>query len=240
MYTIAVCDDEPKIAKYISEQVTACLEEKRRPATVDWYSDPNELMRRLEENYCYDALLLDIDMPGLDGIALCRRFRNQDGDSLIVFISNREELVFQTFEVSPFRFIRKSHFIQELGRLCRDLDIELDRRKDTWLRFSNEREGTMYSLNIRKLMYVEAMGKVCRLCSTGDSREIKIRLQDLEEKLRDFGFIFCHRSYLVNPNFIYCIRDDVIVLDNDETIPVSRGKRQQTKDLFFQWSRSQL
>lgn len=236
MYTMAVCDDEPMAARYIMASVTDRFQARNLPVTVDCYSNPAELERRLDSGTYYDVLFLDIDMPGLDGIELCKRFREHDGDALVVFVSNKEALVFQTFQVQPFRFVRKNHFSAEIDVLCRDLENELARRGDKWLRFHADQENAVYSINVRKLMYVEACGKYCRLYSTGKTHELKSRLKDLMTPLAEHDFIQIHRSYLVNPYYIYRIDTDTVLLDGGQELPLSRNRREAARDAFFCWS----
>lgn len=236
MYSIAVCDDEREAVQYIASRVTEQFRAKNRPVAVDWYTNPERLEKQLCAGTSYDILLLDIDMPKLNGIELCRRFRAKAGESLIVFISNKEELVFQTFDVQPFRFVRKSRFASEIEKLCQDLMVEMDRRSDKWLRFMDNREA-VYSVNIRKLMYVEALGKLCRLVSEESVKEVRIQFNELVETLDKHGFIQIHRSYLVNPYYIYRIDLEDVLLDCGVQLPLSRRRRSQIKEQFFDWSR---
>lgn len=238
MYAIAVCDDVARAASHIAETVERRFEALGCPAVVDRYTSAVELEARLNAGGCYDGILLDIDMPTLDGIEFCRRFRKRGGEALVVFISNRAELVFQTFEVSPFRFIRKTHFTEEIDRVCRDMLEQFRRAEAQWLRFSNEKDDTVYALNVQKLLYVEARGKLCRFRSADGEKEIRIPLGSIAEKLSPFHFIQPHRSYLVNPACIYRIDADTVLLDNGEGVPISKYRREQTKEAYFDWCRT--
>ncbi len=240
MYSIAVCDDEKTAMQYIVHDVRANFEKLNQPVLVDGYTDPQDLETRLKQGTTYDALLLDIDMPGLNGIELCRHFRQQDGDALIVFVSNREELVFQTFEVSPFRFIRKSHFSAEIEKLCLDMNTELGRRAERYLCIKDEPGNTVVSVSINKLYYVEASRKVCLLHTKDGVIEIKAAFKDIKSELDAFDFLWPHRSYLVNPHFIFRLDNTDVVLDNGEKIPLSRNRVTEVKSEFFRWRRAGL
>lgn len=240
MYTAAICDDEQDIARYVTDSVSARFSAQQKPISADWYTDSAALEKRMSSGLSYDVLFLDIDMPGLDGIELCRRFRKMGVDSLVIFVSNKEDMVFQTFDVLPFRFLRKSRFAEEIDKLCQDLLLELERRQERWLRFQTEPDGVVYSVNIQKLIYVEARGKLCLLHSAANNQEIRSRLSDLERQLKPHGFLQVHRSYLVNPYYIYRIDTDTVLLDQGERVPLSRRRREQLTEEFFRWSRGEV
>ena len=236
MYSIVVCDDVCETAEYIVARVRDKMAELHCQSNVVWYSDSRKLKKSIENGNYYDVMLMDIDMPGTNGIDLCKLCRQKGNESIIVFVSAKEQMVFQTFEVQPFRFIRKTFFEEELDGLCRDLVRELEKRNEKWLRFYNEIEDKVYAVNINKLIYVEARNKECCLVSTNEEQNIKIKLGDLEESLASYSFIKVHRSYLVNPMHIFKIDQDEVKLTGDRTIPLSRRRRELIKEMYFNWS----
>lgn len=82
MYTAAICDDEQAVARYVTGSISARFSAMQKPLSADWYTDPTALEKRVRDGLSYDVLFLDIDMPGLEGIELCRRFRDMGVDSL--------------------------------------------------------------------------------------------------------------------------------------------------------------
>lgn len=236
MFSIVVCDDVCETAEYIVARVRQKMNELHCQVKVVWYSDSQKLKRSIENGNYYDVMLMDIDMPGTNGIDLCKLCRQKGMESIIVFISAKEQMVFQTFEVQPFRFVRKAFFEEELDTLCRDLGKELEKRNEKWLRFYNESEDQIYAVNINKLIYVEARNKKCQLVSVNEEQSVLIKLGDLEEKLSEYDFIRVHRSYLVNPMHIFKIDQDMVKLTGGHTVPLSRRRREAIKEQYFQWS----
>ncbi len=236
MYQIAVCDDEPKIAEFVGSRLKKEFEQNNCPVTIYKYTDVTELNRRIDRGSQYDIFFLDIDMPAMDGIEFCRQIRKKGTDSLVVFVSSKETLVFQTFEVQPFRFIRKNFFEQEVGTLCRDLIAEMEKRRGRWLRFENQSEGTVYSYNINKIVYIEARNKFCAIRTMDKTEEVRIKLSELSRLLEPYSFIQVHRSYLVNPMHIYRIEADEVVTNQQDHIPISRRRRDQIKEEYFEWN----
>lgn len=65
----------------------------------------------------YDICFLDIDLKNEDGITLAKKLKTYNSQLIIIFISQREDLVFQTFSVQPFQFIRKKHYQEVFNQL---------------------------------------------------------------------------------------------------------------------------
>ncbi len=108
MFQAAIVEDEEVFLKRTRELLANTFKEKNVDVAFDFFMSGEELLPMIEQHFHYDIIFLDIEMPGMDGISVCRRIKEIAPDALVVFISNKESLVFQTFEVQPFRFIRKS------------------------------------------------------------------------------------------------------------------------------------
>ena len=62
-------------------------------------------------------------------------------------------------------------------------------------------------------------------------------LKDIENEIAEYGFIRIHQSYLVNFQYINIIKQKEIVLDNGQSLPISRGKYENVKMQFVRFSR---
>mgnify|MGYP002508143145 FL=1 len=229
----AACEDNLGALDLIREQLEGAFHAQKLPIVLDAYSDPRMLLKAVGDGRRYDLFFLDIDMPGLNGIELCRRLRADGSRALVVFISGKEELVFQTFEVRPFRFVRKNHFKEELPQLARDISQELRGRTERSIVVAEPHSKRLYTFETRSLLYVEALAKDCRFVTAAGETILTARLMELEERLRPHGFVRCHRSYLVNCQYIFSIQKDTVTLDDRTELPVSRGRAGELREAFF-------
>ena len=129
MISIAYCDDEHAALQLYPGQVRSAFLQHHRTVQIDCFQQPQALMERIATNNGYNLLFLDISMPQMDGIELGRQLRRIADDVLIVFVSSHEELVFESFQVTPFRFIRKGHFYQDLEECVPAMITELEKRQ---------------------------------------------------------------------------------------------------------------
>ncbi len=82
---ILVAEDEPKVASHVRRGLTEA------GYAVDLAADGNEALW-LAENHPYDALVLDVMMPGLDGISLVRQLRRKGHNAPAIFLTARHAL----------------------------------------------------------------------------------------------------------------------------------------------------
>ena len=100
----------------ISASLKGIFAEKGVDAEVALFTSAEELAQIMPRRK-FDLLLLDIDMPGLDGITFAKALREQGDQVDIMYISSREDKVFESLRVSPVGFIRKSRFLEDMSEI---------------------------------------------------------------------------------------------------------------------------
>ena len=114
MYRIAVCDDD----KNIREQVRKMILEWKSQVEVRVFSSGRELM----ENYQpYDAVFLDIDMQGMNGIETGKAIRSVDTDVKIVYLTAYRDYVAGAFGVHAFQYLLKPVNRQEIINVLEEI-----------------------------------------------------------------------------------------------------------------------
>ena len=75
MISIAVCDDNVEIGRKIAEKVQCILKAKELVFEVQLFSDSQFLFYEIQDGTNFDLLLLDIEMPEIDGISLTNKIK---------------------------------------------------------------------------------------------------------------------------------------------------------------------
>jgi two-component system response regulator LytT len=207
-----------------------------------------ELLRQYDE-YLPDVVFLDIQMPEMEGISVSRHFRALETSPLIVFTTAYEEYAVEAFELNAIDYLLKpfsdERLEEALERVRKQLIIQNSKDQVEQRLSDQETSATSKGVKMSKLLlddgdrllvidpksvhYVMRDDRILQIYTADNVYPSKLTLQELEVKLRPFNFFRCHRSYLVNLNYIHEIVPwfngayNITLQDDDKTkIPVSR------------------
>lgn len=232
MYQAAIVEDEAEILEHLKETLINSFNEAHISMAFDTFCTGEFFLQTFNKHYHYDVIFLDIEMPGINGIQVCENIRQQSPDTLVIFISNKEELVFQAFEVQPFRFIRKSEYSKQLPSLIKAISKKLEEETKHFIFITEPGSGDIFSFDIRTILYIEAQRKNCVIVTEKNSTNIRSKISDIEKYLIPHSFVKIHRSYLVNYRHIFYIGKSSLQLTNGQELPISRGKVNEIKEGF--------
>lgn len=236
MLRIAVCDDEIVAVKLISSALTEQFAKRGLGFEIETFLNGNVLAEKIRLGIRYDILFADISMPEIDGISLGIMLQELLSDTILVYISSREDLVFDTFRAQPFRFIRKKNFHAELPELTLAVCEEIIRRKGRKIAFQCGASSIM--LQPEKIVYVESYKKIQIIHYENQTFEVQSSLQKIMAQLKEYGFVQTHKSYYVNCRYIHSIDRNTLQLDDHTQIPIGRSKLNNVKEAFLTFSTS--
>ena len=223
MITFAICDDEPLMARELSDHLVDYMKEKSTTNySVSSFSDGRALLERVGS---FDVIFLDIQMEQLDGMETARLLRQRGVHSLLIFVTVLKECVFDSFQVETFDYLLKpldsARFHQTMDRVLRSL------RQRTAEDLVIQRGTGCEIVRFSDIVYCEVLGrKVYLHKNDGTVIDYYDKLEDLERRV-DGRFFKCHRSYLVNLDYVRGCRDGQVLLPQGERIPASRLRERE-------------
>lgn len=181
---IVLCDDDKAFTSELENRIRqVCDATGIRVSAIDVYTSSEKLVEEAER-FAADgsaALFLDIDMPALSGFDVARVFQQKNAKCKVVFVTNKDELVFQSLEYHPFFFLRKAHLDEELTKQLAELDRLLNPRWTT-LTFQEGRDTV--TVPIEAISYAESEKNYLALYQDGEQEprvyRIRMKLSDLQ------------------------------------------------------------
>lgn len=224
---VAVCDDEPFVAKTISEVAQKELSRHGFQARIEIVHDTLSLAQELKEQG-FDLMLLDIEMPLVDGIEFSRMLRGRGDRTELVFVSNAEDRVFESLPVRPLYFVRKSHFADDMKEAINAFAKSWkDRKQNRMVSFATAHAQGTFSVD--DILYIEARRrqKIIHM-ATGHTAEVTATLEDMADELAPYGFYRVHKGFIVNFAHVEQMSSKGISVGGD-LIPISRGTIQDIR-----------
>ena len=214
---IGVCDDESYMADLLSGNIKSYFEREQIEIHISRFLSGCELLRSKES---FDLLFLDVQMSGLNGFETAKELRRQGFSGFLIFVTVMQEDVFQAFEVQAFDYLVKPlqehQFLKTMDRLLSEM------REHAEKQLLIQKGGEWTVIPFASILYCEIMNRKVYLHLNNDSTiDYYDKMEALEKKL-DQRFFKCHRSYLVNMEYLKSFKKETAYLTNGETIPVSR------------------
>lgn len=229
MVYIAICDDDAKEAERVGRLVEKCCRKREMVCKRETFHDSSALFYEVEEGTHYDILLLDIEMPGLNGIELTNRIKRHLPDAITIFVTSYEQYVYKSFEVQPYRFIPK-----------RDAGEMLPEAVESALGLAAEREGKFYIAenqrqlekiplkNITHIWHLEKYAYIEK--SNGDHTKVRKTLKQVYKELPKDDFAWVDRGCIVNLAQIQKIVGDNIILADGMQLGAGRERIAELKN----------
>lgn len=220
MIQIAIVDDEPQCIAQLRRYLEKFQRENSTALEVSAFSNGAALLDSYRGQY--DLLLLDIEMPLMDGMTVAERIRRQDPEVIILFITNMSQYAIRGYEVGAMDYLLKPlsyfPFSQRLGRAL----SRVQKKAKHYLVVPVK--GGAQKLDTEDIYYVESQGHNLLFHTAGGVFVTPGALKDVEEKLASLNFSRCNKGYLVSLSHVDGIIDGCAVVQGEKLL-ISRGRK---------------
>ena len=234
MIKIALCDNDGKALPVIAGAVDSAFRAQGMRIQICKFKSGSELMAAMEET-TFQLILLDIDMPKMDGITVAKKIREQYGSEVeITFVSECEDRVFDALLTQPLGFVRKSNFLNDIAALVRLYQKKCsESQSGKTVEFATK--SGLLRLKSSQIRYIEGSRntQLLYLSAREEPTEIRMTMEKLEEMLESDGFIRIHKGYLVNFQFVQRIHSNQVTLQDGIILPIGRSKMEEVKRKYI-------
>lgn len=230
MITIAICDDEKQTADQIRKLVNGFFREKSMETSIACFSSGEDL---LKYDKSIDILFLDIQMKGMDGMETARKLRSRQFKGFLIFITILREMVFQSCEVQAYDYLVKPVEERQFARTMERLLVSMNNAGGEKLLVQKGYERSIISF--ADIVFAEIIDrKVYLHLASSEVVDFYDRIENLEERL-DSRFFRCHRSYLINMQYLKSYKNGVAYMENGKEIPISRLRSKDFSEVILQY-----
>lgn len=228
-FTIYICEDNKEHIDSMLEVCSSLTEEYSLNIMV--FQSAEELLHSLQQEGAVfpNLILLDIELPAMDGITLAKQLREMNKDVFIAFVTSYIEYAVKGYEASVFRYLLKPLSQDIMRNLLMDIQREYAKKKRLLVKTM---DGEIL-LPLQELIYISAEDK-CSVLYTASRHYISdYSLKKYESQLREYGFFRIHRKYLVNLYHHKAVQAGTIVLSTGYRLPITKKRMPEYKRQLF-------
>lgn len=236
MIKIAFCDDDLSTLNELNILLNQYCIERNKEITYAAFQSPLELLANIEKGMRFDALFLDIIMPGENGLNTAKEIRQYDTTIKIIFLTSSSEFAVQSYTVGAFFYQIKPIWKESFFKLM-DSVIDDCNKLQTYSLILRCKSG-ISRIDLDKLEYCEVIGRTLSFhMKNGTILESTGSLDDLCNKLKQYeNYMRPHRSFLINMEYVRNISYKAITMDSLAQIPIPHGKCSEIKKLYLAYA----
>lgn len=210
--SVLIADDEPNAREYLTRLIS-----KREDLKLLGAMNNGQEVLKFCQTLMPDILILDIEMPGTNGLEVARILTRKPTKTIIIFSTAFDQYAIEAFNVTAIGYLLKpfgqQHFNQVIDRglmqlITQDRAEFSERIQEVWEKLERTPEvylqtieikekGLINSLQVRDLILLEADSEYVKLHTNRSVILYRAALSLLERQL-PLHFRRVHRSYIIN------------------------------------------
>lgn len=230
MIKIGICDDVIITTEEIESYILEASKYYPQKIEIEIFYSGEEFCERLKEDCYFDLIFMDIEMGEINGIDAIRKLREKNYETLIIYISSKQNYFMDLFEVQPFQFILKPINQDEFNRKF-ELAYEKICRQSYYFEFKTG--TTIVRIPVKDIIYFESCQRHIFMMTKDNNYKFYMKLSEIKKELEEYNFLLLHQSYLVHLEYIKEMHYSHVVLLNNQVINISEKRRKDIRKEYM-------
>jgi len=230
VYNVAIVEDDEVFTKQVNDFLLQYSKSNDIHFNIYNYTNGSDFLNQADIN-TLSFVLMDIDMPVLNGIETATKLRQSNQSLPLIFITSLAQYAIKGYEVKAFDYILKPinfySFTLKLQRLLNNIYIPDEK-------IIIKTAGKTSIISVSSVYYIEVTGHTLHYFTTQGDYQCtgKSSFRILSEKLKPFGFSRCNNYTIINLHYASKGDSDFITINN-KSISISDSKKKDFyKDLM--------
>ncbi len=217
---IVIVDDNIRFAEEMIYTLNRFFTEKEEDVQI-CQMEGTELLEKLDKGPFCDVCLLDVEMPGMDGISLGQGIRKRSDRVRIVYLTAHEKYAIPSYDVRAYGYILKGDYREKLPELLMRV-LEEEREKQTeYYRSMAGKEG--YKILLSDILYLEKDKKYVYFhCKEGRTYRERETMENIMQRLPEDRFAVIDKGIVVNLGHVTECRENTLTMRDKTQQHVSR------------------
>ena len=237
---VVICDDELQVLEKLETILKGICSRNNMSLKISKYQSGDRLLFNADEVIKdTDVLLLDVMMPGTDGIQTARRLRELGFEGELIYLSASRDAVFQAFDVRANNYILKTTATQErIEEVFLKAVKSAAEKKDEYLLLTGV--GEHRNVPIDRIRYFEIRGRIVTVYYDDTEFEFVSTMGKLENLLWGRGFMRISRSCIIALRHVESFAYESVTTTRGETLPVGRKYYKALKEAMVKSEKNEI
>ena len=234
MIEIVICDDNKDYADSIKKNVKKFFQKENRDINIKLFDEGKKLITYISDNERQvDLVLLDIRMPDYSGFEVAKDIAEYVKGEDLIFISNDDELVYQSFDFKPLGFVRKSKLETRLEYF---LNRWLENHPEDSITFAED--GCECTVPVKAVQYINSEKHYVYVHTEEQEYKVRGKLDEFIKMLNSNQFMLCSKSFFVNLSYVKKVTSTDAIMINDVHLPISKANSSECRKIFNRYIRN--
>lgn len=231
---VALCDDEmvchDTIKKFLADyrQKTSSVS-----FTLSCFSSGKDLLDYIDKNATFDIYILDIIMPGMNGIQLGTALREHGDDGLIIYLTSSPDFAVESYNTDALHYLLKPISNHQFY-LCMDKAISRLNHRSQEETISIKTPGSTRITAIHNILYAERVDRHIRYYLNDNTIIDSITFNDTFQNAVSLlaarpDFLIVGSSFVVNLYYVTEVTKSDMLLTGNRLVPVPRRSYETVK-----------
>lgn len=233
---IVICDDLKEARDALREHIHAFSLSVVLDYVIEDYENAESLLAAVRRGKVHpNILFMDIYMDGMSGMDAVKLLIAEGFSGSVIFTTTSESHSIESYKIMADGYLLKPYTREDFNR---NFERAVRNYTESFKTISFLCDRLEFRIFLKDLEFVESARRNSLLhTKTQTLRTSKSVAAFAEELAVENCFLHCHRSYIVNLNFVAKVEDDHLRMKNGDKVPFTiRNKKAIKKavsDYFF-------
>ena len=236
-YRAAIVDDSQEYREEVETVLQSVAGKSEKVVECTSFSRAEILAYELQAGAYFDIYILDIEMPGMNGMELARGIRDKYPEVCIIFVTSYSRFALESYEIDAYQYILKDKLAQRLPQAM----------EKYFRRTAEETEDAFYTIftssrlerfRFKDIIWIYKSEKNAVFVTKERTYKQRMSLNDIYKVLPEGDFVFIERGIIVSIPQINGVDGNEITLSNGRVVNASRAYLKKVREEITRyWSR---
>lgn len=229
MLRFAICDDDFDFCNELEKYIIEYFSDKKLDAPdISVFHSSEDI---LSSSKIFDVAFLDVEMSGLSGIHAGKELTKRNKHMIFFIITSFDDYLDEALRFHAFRYLSKP---LDKNRLFRNLDDAIHLHITTSTKIAIQTKEGVHTVLSSDIIMVEARFGNVIVYTPNKTYYTTTKITEWDARLSKVNFFRCHRSFIVNFNYVNFFDNYLIHLYNNQyTAYLTVRKYSQFKHEYF-------